>query len=158
MYAQVILVSTFITCTLSLGDFAHVHYLFNLINSHQIDTPDCREWKITFCLRYRIASYKWPKYGQICFDYSSSLIFTLCNNLASSWLMSYSLNTRGCVPVHAHYSNLPNFVCLQGGNLAFKCHWIWSKLIEIATSIYLFLVRNQCCSRDRFRDLTLMLK
>ena len=28
--------------------------------------------------------------------------------------MSYSLNTRGCVSVHAHYSNLPNFVCLQG--------------------------------------------
>ena len=28
--------------------------------------------------------------------------------------MSYSLNTRGCVPVYVHYSNLPNCVCLQG--------------------------------------------
>ena len=26
------------------------------------------------------------------------------------------------------------------GNLAFKCHWILSKLMEIATSIYLFLM------------------
>ena len=26
----------------------------------------------------------------------------------------YSVNTRGCSPVHAHYGNLPNFVCLQG--------------------------------------------
>ena len=33
-----------------------------------------------------------------------------------SHIMSYSLNTRDCVPVHAYYnySNLPNFVCLQG--------------------------------------------
>ena len=31
-----------------------------------------------------------------------------------SHLMSYSLNTRGCVPVHAHYSNLPNCICFRG--------------------------------------------
>ena len=31
-------------------------------------------------------------------------------------------------------------VCVCRGNLAFKCHWILSKLIEIATSIYLFLM------------------
>ena len=51
--------------------------------------------------------------------------------------MSYSLNTRGCVPVHAHYSNLPNCVCLQGQPL---CQMSLNVKMEIAISIYLFLM------------------
>ena len=59
----------------------------------------------------------------------NSCVGTL-NNSPYSWvshLKSYSLNTRGCVPVHAR-------------NLAPKCHWIWSNLMEIPASIYLFLM------------------
>ena len=46
------------------------------------------------------------------------MLQTMCKSfgihLIHELAMSYSLNKRGCVPVHAHYSNLPNFVCLHG--------------------------------------------
>ena len=46
--------------------------------------------------------------------------------------MSYSMDTGGCVPVHAHYSNQPKFVRLQG-QPRFQ---MLSKLIEIHPFIF----------------------
>ena len=60
-----------------------------------------------------------------------------------SRFMSYSLNTRGCVPVHARCGTcLILSVCR--GNLTFKSHWILSKLME-NSFIHLFIpyVRNE---------------
>ena len=57
-----------------------------------------------------------------------------------SHLMSYSPNTRGCVPVHVHYSNLPNFVLYAGATLLSNVVKFLSKWMETGTSIYLFLM------------------
>ena len=54
-----------------------------------------------------------------------------------SHLMSYSLNTRGCVPVHAHTVTRLNLVCLQG-----QPHFQMSlniKYINRNSCIYLFI-------------------
>ena len=67
----------------------------------------------------------------------------ICTHSPHSWvshLMSYSPNTRGIVYLYMLIivTCLILYVCR--GNLAFKCHWILSKFMEIATSIYLFLI------------------
>ena len=61
-------------------------------------------------------------------------------NSPYSWvshLMYYSLNTRRYVHVHAHYSNLANFVCWQG-HLVSKRHWILSKLIGNSYTSFMY--------------------
>ena len=83
----------------------HVSLLFIIIHQ-QCSYNLCRQSLLASCFRSQ------------CANVTSVTKFTFLNALA---IMSYSLNTRGYVPLHTHCSNLSIFsVCRD--NLAFKCN------------------------------------
>ena len=70
----------------------------------------------------------------------------MCIKNSHSWvshLMSYSLNTRGCVPVRMLIMVTCLILSVCRGTLAFKCQWILSKLMEIVIHLFILYMSDR---------------